>query len=396
MSVSSKEPSSTEPIPEVVRRLGWVSLFTDAAGDMVYPLLAPFLRSMGAGGAALGALEAVSEGVSALVKWRSGAWADRGDRKRLVVIGYTIASVARPILGFAVAPWQVIALRSTDRIGKGVRSAPRDAMLAGAVDAAHRARAFGFHKMMDNAGAVVGPLMAFALAEWLSWTPREIFKFSVVPGVLAVLVLVFGVNDRAAPVQQETTAATVDSSPIVPGAKRYLAALFVFTLGASADSFLLMQLSKLGLATALVPIAWLTLNATKALTNVPGGRLSDRFGHKRTLVVAWTLYAAVYALFPWMTSWPAAWALMLVYGTYYGLSEGGEKAIVVELVPPSQRGRALGSMHALQGVATVIANAGFGLLFDLGANIAFWVSAGFAMVGALMLGATVPSKSSAR
>ena len=195
----SPEKASLPSIPEVVRRLGWVSLFQDAAGDMVYPLLAPFLRSMGAGGAALGALEAVSEGVSAVVKWRSGAWADRGDRKRLVVIGYAIASVARPIIGFAVAPWQVIALRSTDRIGKGVRSAPRDAMLAGAVDPAHRARAFGFHKMMDNAGAVLGPLMAFALARFLSWTPRDIIKFSIVPGALAVLMLIFGVKDTAAP-----------------------------------------------------------------------------------------------------------------------------------------------------------------------------------------------------
>lgn len=386
----SPEKASLPSIPEVVRRLGWVSLFQDAAGDMVYPLLAPFLRSMGAGGAALGALEAVSEGVSAVVKWRSGAWADRGDRKRLVVIGYAIASVARPIIGFAVAPWQVIALRSTDRIGKGVRSAPRDAMLAGAVDPAHRARAFGFHKMMDNAGAVLGPLMAFALARFLSWTPRDIIKFSIVPGALAVLMLIFGVKDTAAPAKVEAKATTGDTSSIDPGAKRYLAALFVFTLGASADSFLLLRLSKLGLTTALIPIAWLSLNAVKAITNIPGGRLSDRFGHKSTIVVAWTLYAAVYALFPWMTSWASAWALMLVYGMYYGLSEGGEKALIVELVPAHQRGRALGAMHALVGMATVIANIGFGLLFDASAAAAFWTSAGFAMIGAVMLATSVP------
>lgn len=357
---------------------------------MVYPLLAPLLRSMGAGGAALGALEAVSEGVSAVIKWRSGAWADRGDRKRLVVIGYAIAALARPIIGFAVAPWQVIALRSTDRVGKGVRSAPRDAMLASAVDPRHRARAFGFHKMMDNAGAVLGPLMAFSLAQFLSWTPRDIIKFSIVPGVLAVAMLVFGVKDTAAPSKTGANSSIADKSSIDTGAKRYLAALFVFTLGASADSFLLLQLSKLGLATALIPIAWLSLNGVKALTNIPGGRVSDRFGHKRTLVVAWTLYAAVYALFPWMTSWVSAWALMLVYGMYYGLSEGGEKALVVELVPADQRGRALGAMHALVGVATVIANIGFGLLFDLSARTAFWASATFAMLGAVMLAVTVP------
>lgn len=357
---------------------------------MVYPLLAPFLRSMGAGGAALGALEAVSEGVSALVKWRSGKWADRGNRKRLVVIGYVIAGIARPILGFAAAPWQVIALRSTDRIGKGVRSAPRDAILAGAVEPEHRARAFGFHKMMDNAGAVVGPLMAFALARWLEWSPRDIFKFSIVPGLLAVLVLIFGVHDREQD-GKPAAKAIEDTTPLGPECRRYLTALFVFTLGASADSFLLLQLAKLGLATALVPIAWLTLNATKALTNIPGGRISDRQGHKRTLVVAWTLYAAVYALFPWMKTPASAWALMLVYGAYYGLSEGGEKAIIVELVPVDHRGRALGAMHALNGVATVLANLSFGLIFDWSAGAAFWTSAGLAMLGALILAVTVPS-----
>ncbi len=406
-------------LPEVVRRLGWVSLFTDASGDMVYPLIAPFLRSMGAGGAVLGVLEAVSEGVSALVKWKSGAWADRRDRKWLVVIGYTLATLARPVIGFATVPWHVIALRSTDRIGKGVRAAPRDAILAAAIDPAHRAQAFGFHNMMDNIGAVVGPLMAFALARFLEWTPREIFKFSIVPGMLAVLVLVVGVHDRpekspkTAP-ETETGAgtgtateaattgagtgtgtgtgtATGTEASLSPALKRYLAALFVFTLGASADSFLLLQLAKLGLSTPLIPVAWLTLNATKAATNMPGGRIADRMGHKRTLVVAWTLYAIVYALFPWMKTPASAWALMLVYGAYYGLSEGTEKAIVVELAPLVQRGRALGAMHALTGIATVLANIAFGLMFDWNASIAFWMGAAFAMLGAVVLAVTVSS-----
>lgn len=385
-------------LPPVVRSLGWVSLLQDAAGDMVYPLIAPFLRSMGAGGVALGALEAVSEGVSALVKWYSGSFADRvKGRKRLVLLGYVIATVARPLISLAVAPWQVIALRSTDRIGKGIRSAPRDAILAGAIDPAHRARAFGFHRMMDNVGAVIGPLMAFGLAEVLGWTERRIFAFSVVPGVAAVLVLAFGVKDEAPEksASKNVHDATVARAPLPPGVRRYLAALFVFTLASSADSFLLLTLSKLGLSSALIPVAWLSLNASKAATNMPGGRLSDRYGHKRTLVVAWLLYAVVYALFPLMGSPWSAWALLIVYGAYYGLSEGGEKALVVELAPDDARGRALGALHAWTGAAVVVANLAFGFAFDWSAKAAFWGSAAFAVVGAAMLAWLTPARRAA-
>ncbi len=385
-------------LPAVVRGLGWVSLFTDAAGDMVYPLIAPFLRSMGAGGTALGALEAISEGLGALVKWRSGAWTDRSrHQKRIVVGGYALAAAVRPLLSIAAAPWQVVAIRSTDRIGKGLRSAPRDAMLAGAIAPEHRARAFGFHHMMDNIGAAIGPIVAFSLAHWFGFTPRRIFAFAAVPGVLALAVLIFGVEAPQAPPPAVLAPAQTTAAPPLPGSlRRYLGSLFVFTLGASADSFLLLHLSKLGLRDELIPIAWLSLNAAKALTNVPGGRLSDRLGHKRTLVMAWTLYAAVYSLFPLMSSVAGAWGLLLVYGAYYGLSEGGEKAIVVELAPPEARGRALGAMHALSGLAIVIANLGFGFLYAMSPRAAFGASAAAAMAGALALLALVPPAPSPR
>ena len=391
MTESPKKEQSFR-LPQVVKSLGWVSLLTDAAGDMVYPLIAPFLRSMGAGGVALGVLEGVSEGIGALVKWRWGAFADRTKhRKRLVVLGYAIATAARPLLSLAAVPWHVIALRSTDRIGKGVRSAPRDTILAAAVEPAYRAQAFGFHQMMDNLGAGLGPLIAFGLAEVFDWSPRRIFAFSAVPGVLALLVLVLGVKDDQAASEPLEKKPKPPSAPLTSGAKRYLAALFVFTLGASADSFLLLRLSKLGLADALIPLAWLSLNLSKAATNMPGGRISDRLGHKRTLVIAWTFYAVMYGLFPLMTTTTSAWLLMLVYGGYYGLSEGGEKAIVVELVPEEQRGRALGAMHGLTGAGVVLANASFGILFEWDFRAAFWASSAMAILGAVGLGLFVPT-----
>ncbi|HEX7601695.1 MAG TPA: MFS transporter [Polyangiaceae bacterium] len=376
-------------LPPVVKRLGWVSLFTDAASDMIYPLLPAFLRSLGAGGQWLGIMEGVAEAVGSLVKWRAGALSDRGGRKRFVLLGYGVSTFVRPLLAFAMSPWQVVLIRATDRVGKGVRSAPRDALLAGAVEPERRAMAYGFHRMMDNLGAVIGPLMAFSLARFFDATPRTIFAFALLPGIVALLTIVFGVREPAPPaVLPETREEGKQAAPLPSSVKVYLVAVGIFSLGASADSFLLLRLSKQGLGDAWLPIAWLTLNLAKSATNIPGGRISDRIGHRRTLLVAWSLYAAVYALMPFATSYALTWALMLVYAAYYGLSEGGEKALVAELAPAESRGRAFGALHAVTGLAVLPANAVFGALFDASPRYAFWTSAACAAVGAGVLAVT--------
>ena len=394
-------------LPPVVKSLGWVSLFTDAASDMIYPLLPAFLRSLGAGGRWLGIMEGVAEAVGSLVKWRAGALSDRAGRKRFVLFGYGVSTFVRPLLSLAMSPWQVVLIRTTDRLGKGVRSAPRDALLAGAVAPERRAMAYGFHRMMDNLGAVIGPLMAFSLARFFDWTPRSIFAFAIVPGIVALLTIVFGVIEdppkagrrpeghtdtepTVAEVAPEAKAAKPPvEAPLPRSVKVYLAAVAIFSLGASADSFLLLRLSNQGLGDAWLPIAWLTLNLAKSATNIPGGRISDRLGHRRTLLVAWSLYAAVYALLPFATSYALTWGLMLVYAAYYGLSEGAEKALVADLAPPESRGRAFGALHAVTGLAVLPANAVFGALFDASPSYAFWTSAGCAALGAGMLAATV-------
>lgn len=376
-------------LPPVVKSLGWVSLFTDAASDMIYPLLPAFLRSLGAGGQWLGIMEGVAEGVGSLVKWRAGALSDRTGRKRFVLFGYGLSTFVRPLLALAMSPWHVVLIRATDRVGKGVRSAPRDALLAGSVEPERRAMAYGFHRMMDNLGAVIGPLIAFALARFFDATPRFIFAFALLPGIVALLTIVFGVREPAAPAAPpEAEVEAKRDAPLPASVKVYLVAVAIFSLGASADSFLLLRLSKQGLADAWLPIAWLTLNAAKSATNIPGGRISDRIGHRRTLLVAWSLYAAVYALLPFATTYALTWVLMLVYAAYYGLSEGGEKALVAELAPPESRGRAFGALHAVTGLAVLPANAVFGALFDASPTYAFWTSAACAGVGAGVLALT--------
>jgi MFS family permease len=368
---------------------------------MVYPLLPAFLRSLGAGAATLGAMEGIAEGISALVKWQSGKLSDRpGRRKPLIVAGYALASIARPLIALTVAPWQIVALRTVDRIGKGIRGAPRDAILASAVSHTTRAAAFGFHRMMDNLGSVLGPIIAFVLLQVALLPLRWVFALALIPGLCSVATLVFGVADPddappTAPLIAGASSAVAEGAiePSLPSSARwYLLVVAVFTLGASADSFLLLHASRLGLADAWLPVLWLSLAAARAATNVPGGRLADRVGTRPVLIAGWVVYAIAYALFPMMKSVPTYWAMVLAYGTYYGLTEGSEKALLAELVPASQRGRAYGALHAVSGLAVLPANLGFGVLYNVDPALAFTTGAGFALVAAVGLAALRPPR----
>jgi MFS family permease len=377
-------PRLASRLPRVVKTLAWVSLLNDVATEMAYPLLPSFLRSIGAGAASLGIMEGVAEAVSSLVKWLTGRASDGRARKPFVVAGYGVATAARPLLAFVTAGWQVVAIRSADRVGKGLRSAPRDALLAGAVTPAQRGYAFGFHQMMDNLGAVAGPLVAFALLR-AGLSLRTVFVLTIVPSLLAVAAVTRVRETTHEPTPAPAPTATPTRAPLPPRLRAYLAIVVVFTLGASADSFLLLRLVDLGLDAALVPIVWMSLNASKALLNVAGGRLSDHLGRKRTQVAGWLVYAAAYALFPATRSIPLTWALLIAYGAYYGLTEGGGKALVADLAPSASRGRAYGALHAITGSAVLPANAIFGALYAHHVGLAFGASAACAGVAAIGL-----------
>lgn len=375
-------------MPGIVKRLGWVSLLTDSASEMIYPLLPAFLKSLGAGALALGWMEGVAESVSALVKWWAGARSDRAKRlKPFVVAGYSVATFVRPLLALATSPLHVVLLRATDRVGKGLRSAPRDALITASVPRARRGAAFGFHRMMDNTGAVIGPLLAFLLARTFGWSLRAIFAAAIVPGLVALAVLLTVREEDAASREPKTEEAPVVvlTAPLSTPVRRYLAVVMLFTLGASADSFLLLRMMDLGLRAAWVPLAWLSLSAAKAATNVAGGHISDRFGRRPTLAVAWVVYAAAYALFPLTKSLVLSWILLVAYGAYYGLAEGGEKAIVADLARPEERGRAFGAFHAVTGLAVLPANVVFGSLYGAHPAWAFGVGSACALTAAIAL-----------
>ena len=397
----------TQPLPRAnaprlgrnVLVLAAVSFLTDASSEIIYPLPPIFLTTvLGTSAAAVGAIEGAAETTSALLKLASGWWSDRASRRKpLVVAGYALASLARPLVAVAQSAAQVLAIRLTDRVGKGIRGSPRDALIAESVDPAIRGRAFGFHRAADHAGAVVGPLIAFALLRWEQLPLRTVFLFAALPGVLSVIVLVLGVREtpRHARAASATKKAGVPSLDVSLGRAfwTFLASVLLFTLGNSTDAFLILRANQLGVSVALVPILWAALHVVKSAASVPGGALSDRFGRKPLILAGWAVYAAVYIGFGRATETWHAWALFLAYGTFFGLTEGTQAALIADLVGQARRGTAYGWYYLAVGIGALPASVVFGLIWDrVSPRAAFDVGAGLAFAAALVLLAVRPQK----
>lgn len=379
-------PASGSRLGRNVLALAAVSFLTDVASDMTYPLLPLFLATvLGASATSVGAIEGAAESTAALLRLASGWLSDRVPRRKpLVLAGYGIASLIRPLIGIAQSASQVLAIRVADRVGKGIRGAPRDALIADSVDPAIRGRAYGFHRAADHAGAVVGPLLAFVLLQWAHLDLRQVFLLTIIPGALAILALVLGVREVPRTI---LSSSSKRFDPNVRLSRRfwtYLVVLFVFTLGNSTDAFLLLRAADLGVAPALVPILWAMLHVVKALSSTPGGALSDRLGRKPLVVAGWLVYAVVYFLLGRAGDEWQVWALFAVYGVYFGLTEGVEKALVADLVPADRRGTAFGWYNLAIGLGALPASLIFGAIWDRwGAAVAFTYGAAMALVAAL-------------
>ncbi|MGZ6252201.1 MAG: MFS transporter [Candidatus Binataceae bacterium] len=370
--------------------LGVVSLFNDSAGDMVQPLLPAFVGTIGGGPLALGLIEGIADATASLLQLGSGYLADRiGRLKAATTAGYAVTAIARPLLALAQTWWQILGARFGDRIGKGIRTAPRDALLADATPIASRGRAYGFHRAMDNAGAIVGPAAAWLmLSSGLSM--REVFAWSAVPGLLTLVILQTRVSDAAFGGSKHDASAGLPPSHDY---RRLLVSIFVFTLGCSSDAFLLWRAAELGIAYSLAPILWMVLATVKSATSTWGGALSDRVGRRKVIVAGWAVYAAVYLGFALANAGWQIWLLFVAYGTFFGLTEGTEKAMVVDLVEPQWRGRALGGYHAAVGVASLPASLVFGVIYQAaGPMFAFSTGAGLAIIAIFLLPRRAPNE----
>jgi MFS family permease len=376
--------------------LGLVSLLNDGASEMIYPLLPAFLTSvLGAGPAALGIIEGVAEATASLLKLFSGYVSDRfKKRKGWIVAGYSISNVIRPLIALTTSWMQVLVLRFSDRVGKGLRTSPRDAIIADSTPPAYRGMAYGFHRAMDHSGAVVGPLAATALLLVFHDDLKTIFLLSFIPGLFAVTMLLAGIREKRVDgrVQMPQAGFNFRSAlgAMPPTYQRYLLVVLLFTLGNSTDAFLLLRAQKLGVPVTLLPMIWVVLNIVKMGFSVPAGILSDRIGRRTVIVAGWVVYALVYAGFGLASQYWQAWALFAVYGIYFGLTEGVEKALVADLAPSHLRGSAFGLYHLVVGAGAFPASLLFGVVWQkAGPAAAFGMGAGVALLAGILL-ATLP------
>jgi MFS family permease len=365
-------------LPRAVFGLGLVSLLTDAASEMVFPFLPVFVMGLGGGALALGLIEGTADAVANLLKLVAGYVADRtGKRRPLVLAGYTLSSLARPFVAFATATAHVVAVRVVDRVGKGLRSAPRDALIAAIVPREHRGEAYGFHRAMDHAGAVLGPLLALAVLHFVTDDLPTLFLYAAIPGALAVLAAFVYAREPAAP------PAPAVEAPKTPARElsRFLVPVALFNLSRASDVFLLALVSTQRTALTELPLLWIGLHLVRSTTARWGGRFADRRGMQTAIALGWSVHVAVFAALAFARDPFLIRALFLLYGLQAGLSEGAEKALIARIAPSKRWGAAFGWYHVAAGVFALIASVGFGALWEgSGERIAFLTSAGLAAV----------------
>jgi MFS family permease len=430
-------------IPRAVIMLGLVSLFTDAGSEMIYPLVPVYVAALGSGAIILGIIEGVAETTAAMLKLVSGIISDRtGKRKLLVLAGYSISAFFRPLTGLVSSAWQIILIRMADRVGKGIRTAPRDALIASAVDESIRGKSYGFHRAMDHTGAVIGPLLAIATLlilfagfgmrdslTALRWT----FILALVPGILAVLTIVFFVTEKAP--LRTGTGLKLSLKDFDRNFRTYLLVMILFTLGNSSDAFLLFRVEEaikksgaiadfvrsIGFLDTMLsgfgspenqaavinilflPLIWAFFHIIKVVFSTPLGALSDRIGRKKVINIGWAIYAFVYMAFALLVFLPprmqilATFILFAVYALFYAFSEGAEKAFVADLVKDERRGTAFGLFNFAVGLGALPASIIFGLIYaafdkvypGYGGTVAFGAGGTIAVISMILLAVLV-------
>src|SRR4051794_18379772 len=395
---SPRVTSSQRLRPQVIL-LGLVSLLNDSASEMIYPLLPVFLVStLGATPLIVGIIEGSADALASILKYFAGSLSDRTPRRKpLIVIGYALAALSRGWIAMASRWPSVLGARLLDRTGKGIRSAPRDAMIADVTPPESRGKAFGFHRALDHTGAVVGPLLALLFLNAMHLPLRTIFLIAVVPGAIAVvLLLVFLVENKRAPLSPAATEGTGKSaSP--PQFWVALSAISLFALANSSDVYLILQAHAAGVSTAMLPALWGAHHVIKALFSTAAGSRSDTAGRRKLLVAGWLSYAVIYFIFPFAHSTTFFFALFVAYAIPFTLSEGAERAWISDLVPAEIRGKSFGIYYLATGLFVLAGTALFGALYErVSPRAAFHTGAALAVAAVAVIagsGKTAPRPS---
>jgi len=385
--------------PQVII-LGLVSLLNDAASEMIYPLLPVFLTTtLGATPAVIGLIEGTADGLASILKYFAGSWSDRMPRRKpFVVWGYALAAASRALIAAATVWPLVLTARLIDRTGKGIRSAPRDAMISDVSPADQRGRAFGFQRALDHTGAVVGPLLAILVLNGIGLSLRQTIYLAVIPGAIGVvLLLVFlreEVNGQRSTVNVAEPStrlpSTVDRSLFV----KAIIAIALFSLANSSDAFLLLQAHAAGVTTALLPLLWAAHHVIKSLFSTAAGGLSDRIDRRWLLVAGWSSYAVIYAIFPFARTLTAFFVLFILYAIPFTLAEGAERAWIADLVPAEVRGRSFGVYYLANGLCVLAGTALFGIIYQqVSPRAAFNTGAALAIAAVIAVLAARPKRS---
>lgn len=367
--------------------LGFVSLLTDMSSEGIYPLIPLFLVNvLHAQAVNVGLIEGIAESTASIVRIFSGWLSDvLGSRKWITTAGYSLSTVSKPLLSVATGWTQVFGIRFLDRLGKGIRSAPRDALIADVTPPETRGVSFGLHRAMDTIGAIGGPLIAFWLLRSFGLSYRQLFLLSAVPGVLAVLILIFCVRET----RREKTGAAAPSLSLRgfdPQFKKFLFVATLFSLGNSSDAFLILRAQDLGIAAAKILLVYVLFNTVEASLSTFAGAVSDKIGRKNVILAGYLVFAAVYAGFGYAKGPLAIWVLFGLYGVYQSLTQGVQKAFASDLVCAERRGTGLGAYHMLVGLALLPASVAAGFLWDaVGPYAPFYYGAVMALLAAVLL-----------
>lgn len=376
---SEKSRHRANQLPRTVIVIGFVSLLNDFASEMVVPLIPLLLATvLAAGPVALGLIEGVADTISNLLKLWAGRHSDLYGRRRktYVVFGYLLSNLARPLIGLSGSWLTVLSIRITDRIGKGVRTAPRDALISDAIDDNNAGRAYGFTRALDHAGAVLGALTAAAIVYWGTQRLDIVIALSAIPGLLAVSLVVFGIKEGPRPNVVVAERAPLSWNRLSPLSRRYLMVLAFFTLGKIPETFLLLRGHELGMSVVELLLLWAAMHVVKAVISEQAGSHTDRVGRRPLILTGWMVYAVTLFALAFVVESMMLWAWSLALGFYFGLTEGAERALVRDLAIPAERGTAFGWFHMLVGLAAIPAGLVIGGLWALyGVKIAFLVSA---------------------
>lgn len=350
--------------PQVIL-LGLISLLNDSSSEMIYPLLPVFLSSvLGASPTIIGLIEGAADGLASILKLIAGTVSDRMPRRKpLIVGGYALATASRALIGFAGRWPTVLGARLIDRTGKGLRSAPRDALISDVTEPEHRGRAFGFHRALDHTGAIVGPLLALLFLDIVGVPMRTLFLIAVIPGAIGVVLLILLLREEPR-TPRDASLPIAAPVPLPSPFWRALAAIALFSLANSSDAFLILQAYAAGVPAKMLPALWAAHHVLKSLFSTAAGGLSDRVDRRILLVLGWLSYAAIYFIFPFAHSMTFFAALFILYAVPFTLTEGAERAWISDLVPAEARGKSFGYYYLTNGLCVLAGTALFGWIYE--------------------------------